>query len=588
MGIRAPRSLGNEGFALALTMLVVLVVGALATAAAMVGSNHLLANRYYERQSLLEAAADAGIEVARARINGMPSIYPDSGYVTLENGVSVKDGDGNTIPGVKRWTYVGPTGLTSGQYGIFGTIISQVKDDGGGEVIRRTQVYQESFAKFAYFTDFEPSNIKFGGGDAIFGPLHTNSPIRIYSSGATFYGEVRTAQNVENPTYGTFKQGYEEYVPAIPMPATAELSKLQAQAAAGMTAFVGDSNGDQGSATTRIEFIAIDLNGDGDTTDPIEGFFRVYQSTDPDWVVANVPVVTTGSGWSTTTTEEMRQSPNCGWWTGGVFVPASQIASNSDSEAALISPTRRCYLGGSDSINNGFVANDGRGQWLPYPGVVSPLVAGRPDGAYLFPLSRRLNPNFKGVIHVTGKVAISGTLRGKVTLAATDDIILADDVVYATNPGAGTCQDILGMFAGDDVVVSDNTLNAPVRPTSGYARRTYDDTKDEFFHGVVLALDIFTVENYGSGGTSEEPCESKANGRGCLYLTGGIIQRTRGAVGTTGGTGYIKRYSYDQCAASEPPPYFPTTGHFSKGTYYQVDPAGFSVSQFFAMMTPRP
>jgi hypothetical protein len=172
-------------------------------------------------------------------------------------------------------------------------------------------------------------------------------------------------------------------------------------------------------------------------------------------------------------------------------------------------------------------------------------------------------------------------------VAATGDIILPDDLVYATNPGAGTCADILGIFAGDDVIISDNTINTPIRPASGWSYRTYDDTSSEFFHGIVLALDIFTVDNYDNGPDDEEACETKDWGRGCLYLTGGIIQSTRGAVGTSGGTGYIKRYSYDQCAFSNPPPYFPTTGHFARGRYYEVDPADFNISSYWAGLAPH-
>ena len=89
-----------------------------------------------------------------------------------------------------------------------------------------------------------------------------------------------------------------------------------------------------------------------------------------------------------------------------------------------------------------------------------------------------------------------------------------------------------------------------------------------------------------SGSTNDEACEGSTFGRGCLYLTGGIIQATRGAVGRSTGTGYIKRYSYDQCGATQPPPYFPTTGVFAKGQYYQVDPAGFSISNYFDLITP--
>ena len=70
-------------------------------------------------------------------------------------------------------------------------------------------------------------------------------------------------------------------------------------------------------------------------------------------------------------------------------------------------------------------------------------------------------------------------------------------------------------------------------------------------------------------------------GRGCLYVTGGIIQVTRGPVGTGSGTGFSKSYSYDACAASYPPPYFPTTGRFTDNRYYEVNPVGFNVVSLF-------
>ena len=54
---------------------------------------------------------------------------------------------------------------------------------------------------------------------------------------------------------------------------------------------------------------------------------------------------------------------------------------------------------------------------------------------------------------------------------------------------------------------------------------------------------------------------------------------------TPGGTGYIKRYAYDPCGETQPPPYFPTTGHFTKAQIYQVDPTGFSVASYFKMLS---
>ena len=211
-----------------------------------------------------------------------------------------------------------------------------------------------------------------------------------------------------------------------------------------------------------------------------------------------------------------------------------------------------------------------------------------PEAPYLFPINRALNPNFKGVIYVEGKVAVSGKLRGRVTVAATNNIIIADDINYVTNPATGTCADILGLFSGVDIVVADNTLNSPTQaqanPTTRY---TFDDTPDEFVQGVLLALNNFTVENYNTGSTADQPCGATAWGRGCLYLTGGIIQTTRGAVGTAAGTGYLKRYSYDACAYTSPPPYFPTTGHFARGRYFEVNPAGFNVLSYYRLLTPH-
>lgn len=579
-GMQAWRN--EKGVALLTALLVMLAMGGLAAAAALVASNALVVTRYDDRQGWLEAAAEAGIEEARARVNGRPALYPDSGYAVLEDGVQVVDVNGNPVPGVRRWTYVGPTGVSTGQYGVFGSVVVVVEDAEGNRVVRRGEIAQEPFSKYAYFTNIE-GQIYFGGGDQIFGPVHSNDRILIHSSGATFHGPVTTASTISGKPYATFKQGYTEFGPRIEMPATAELDKLRAQAAAGNTRFVSSAAGGPDQATLRIEFVAIDLNGDGRADGPDEGFIRVYTASDPGWVSADVPGDYGSNG--------LRNSRNCGHYhSDGTFVPAADHPANGPDSwlAAVNSSTRRCYLGGADSLFNGFQATDALGgQWLAWPGPVDPRLAGRPDANYLFPISRALNPNFKGVIFVDGKVVISGRLRGRVTLAATGNIIIGDDVTYVTDPSAGTCVDLLGLFSGQDVVVADNTLNTPTRarPQSGNAYRTFDDTKDEFIHGFVLALDVFTVQNYASGPDDAEACETRPWGRGCLYLTGGIIQRQRGPVGTTAGTGYLKRYAYDVCGVVNPPPYFPTTGHFARGRIYEVNPVGFNLDDYFRMLT---
>ena len=138
-----------------------------------------------------------------------------------------------------------------------------------------------------------------------------------------------------------------------------------------------------------------------------------------------------------------------------------------------------------------------------------------PEAKYLWPLSRVYNVNSKGVIYVTGKVVLSGVVRGKVTVAASDNVIIADDLKYAIAPGAVQCltSDMLGVTTPGYIYMSDNVLNTPQAwGSSGGAYRTYASTSDEFLQGVILTLNSFTVENYDGGPTAQEPCSGTAPG----------------------------------------------------------------------------
>jgi hypothetical protein len=569
----------DRGIALVTVLLLSISLGALILGATAVSTNAGLIRAYGERLGVVNHAALAGLEEGRSRLNSNKNLYPDSGYVTLENGVEVRDADNQVIPGLRRWTYAGPSGVATGEYGIFGSIISVVEDEARVRVVRRLEITQESFARYAYFTDFEGGNIYFGGGDQIFGPLHSNDAILIHSSGARFRDVVTTAKTISGVQYGTFDRGYRTNVTPIPFPTMAELTTLRQYALQGGMAFTGYTSGTAGQARTRIEFVALDLNGDGDRTDPDEGFIRVYQgnSGQESFVSATRP------GTITTT-------PNCGDWSsshGNQFLATVDHSTGGhDRQASLNNSNARCYLGGDPVLTNGFVPSTARGAWQPWTGPIDPrviAVVGATAARYLHPITRPLNPNFKGVIHVNGNVVISGTVRGRVTLAATGNIIIGDNIRQATDPSMGICDDILGLVSGSNIVVADNLLNAPVN-TSGSTWKTMRPVgnQDEFVHAVILALNIFTVENYDTGPTNREACGTTAWGRGCLQVTGGIIQRTRGPVGTTLGTGNLKRYSYNTCAMSDPPPYFPRTGHFARNRFYELDPVGFDVAQWFA------
>jgi hypothetical protein len=635
-----------RGMALVLVMLLTVGVAALAAAAIFLSSGASLVSRGQEREEDMRNAADAGIELGRSALNGNPTLFPDTGYATLQLSQPVTDASGNVIPGVTRSIYYGPTGSSTGQYGIFGSVLSVIQDRTGAVVVRRGELAQESFARFAYYSDDEASGtICFGGGDQIFGPMHTNDNMCIYSSGARFRSEVEVSGTISGKTYGTFDQGYIEHGAVIPLPTTTALARLNTYATQGGMSFTTLTGGTAYQARTRIEFVALDLDGDGRVTGPTEGFFRVYQdtgATNADYLSATPPsssysnlnctdnhTVTTGtaplnpSPVAYTSAWHLAQTASPGaWFTAGVTghtTTSLTTLSNRQTNAtsSVQQAASRCWLGGDEHLfvldsaggyrpRNTFRATDAYGRWLAYTTTPdASVIAGLKNAAsatvdttlasrtlyarYLWPLSRQFNPNSKGVIYVSGKVLLSGVLNGRVTVAASDHIIIGDDLKYAIAPGAAPClaSNMLGLLTPGYIYLADNELNAPQQWGTSSGWKSYAATNDEYIQGVLLTLNSFEVEDYANGPTSAQPCGTTSSGRGCLFLTGGIIQQVRGAVGTTGGTGYIKRYAYDACAFQTPPPYFPTTGRFKRNRYYELDPVGFSVSAFFRSLTPN-
>lgn len=156
--------------------------------------------------------------------------------------------------------------------------------------------------------------------------------------------------------------------------------------------------------------------------------------------------------------------------------------------------------------------------------------------------------SFNGVLYIEGTVTLRGELDGRLTIAASNDIRIWDDITYRGSDEDGPppdCDDMLGMVAGDDIIVLDNTPNRD----------------DCIIHGHMMALDQFTAQYYNSGYP-----------RGDLIVRGGIVQRYRGPVGTgivSGDqvyimTGYAKDYAYDWRLRETPPPGYLLTGCYTR------------------------
>ena len=141
----------------------------------------------------------------------------------------------------------------------------------------------------------------------------------------------------------------------------------------------------------------------------------------------------------------------------------------------------------------------------------------------------------------SGTLAISGTLKGRLTAGASRDIIVPNTLVYASDPRTNpSSTDTLGLISEEDVVIS------------------YGAPYNMEINGSIMSLNTsFMLDRWWVGPP-----------KGTLTIFGGIIQDERGPVGTFSGfsgqklSGYSKSYTYDSRLLSNPPPFFPTTGDY--------------------------
>ncbi len=149
-----------------------------------------------------------------------------------------------------------------------------------------------------------------------------------------------------------------------------------------------------------------------------------------------------------------------------------------------------------------------------------------------------------GAVFVNGGHAtVSGTLNGQLTIGSSENVIINNNLVYADDPRSNpNSDDVLGLVAEDNVVVA--------------AAAPYNTT----IQASVMGLNAsFTVENWWIGPP-----------KGTLSVYGGIIQVSRGPVGTfnsrTGArvSGYSKSYRYDTRFRQLAPPFYPTTSEYEE------------------------
>ena len=623
----------RRGFALVAVLLVAMVATVMALASAMIAMSGTLVQSGSDRAAVVDDAAISALEWQRSRLNARVDTVPLNGFLTVET-------DKDIGGGLTRSIWLSRLGNSdslknAGEFGVQAEIVAKTADRYGNVAIRRSQLFQESFARYASFTDQARSTagyvLYWALGAQAQGPVHSNDTINVWNGGspspqATFHDVVTTARIVTNKSYALFKKGPpSEKISKIPMPTTADLNVLKSIAAKSGYVFTPALvTGDSALATMRIEFVAIDADGDGNTTGPDDGFFKVYQLLPTllygaGFTLARPPIPPPAGGGvpvptgSAVPIDSVLYSYNCGVTTTVAGRTATPIKFREilhriggtyqnmmlDKANAFDDANARCFLGGDDRLSptGTFRAVDVAGYWmLRTSGSVPASVAARADGAYLWPLSAAYNPNFRGVIFAEGKVAVSGVVRGRVTIASRNMLVIAHELVQATSPGitTGTCRaedDVIGLFSGEYVMYADNTLATPQwRRTNSngnawtWPRKEFDPSTrrpDMAIHASLLALKSVAAEN------ASPPPGLAANryvDRGTTRLVGGTIESRTGQTGSMSGSnlhGYHDDLSFNRCLLQYPPPYFPTTGRWSRSQYYEVNPQGFSPSAWF-------
>lgn len=235
---------------------------------------------------------------------------------------------------------------------------------------------------------------------------------------------------------------------------------------------------------------------------------------------------------------------------GCLYTGPTRIVFNADGTMAVDSPntprSAPCGTGARVALPaNGvvFVQNLPAGRapvrnQVPYVGTPNGVSRPANSGGTSFPLSGDVTPYSSR----NGDAFVEGTLKGQVTLATDNDIVVTGDLTYANTGGT----DVLGLVGQNNV-----SLYHPV-DRNGNELLADSQLKDVQVWGALLSVQhSINVQNFASGTPS-----------GDFTVHGSIIQRWRGAVGTfdsrsgTTSTGYRKDWHWDpRLRYAKPPRY---------------------------------
>lgn len=260
----------RRGSALILVLMMTLAIAGLSIAAIFMSSSAGLLSAFYDRERTYRLAAEAGLEMARSRLNRDSTLaIPDTGVRQLIAGTTISDANGTLIPSVRVNVYAAGTGDTTGAFLPHVTLIAAAYDAGGTRHVSRLDLRRESFSRYGIFTNAFPSGQSQGPG-VVSGRVHTNQTWRSSTAGNIYRDTVSAVTDITGTA--TYERDTLRGVVPIRYPRDSVFARLDTIAATGNLAFTPLTGSGVGS---RLEFVSFDANNDA-TVGASEGFVRIF------------------------------------------------------------------------------------------------------------------------------------------------------------------------------------------------------------------------------------------------------------------------------------------------------------------------
>jgi len=494
----------EQGFAMVVVMVLMLVGGAFVAAALAAADNDQDSSRHAQDRKAAYAAAEAGIEYYKFHLAENNDYWTNCTNVPAPSALNDEWNPATsatdtrtrwrTVPGTSAeyavellpasGTRCDPTSTATAQTSMLdGAGMFRIRSTGRANGVKRSIVAtfrRPSFLDYIYFTDFEVldpwvgndssaceayrparagkgcTEISFGGGDKVLGPLHTNDSVSV-ASAVTFGKNASDPIEIalDKPQTINGSASSVTWVGTLRSP----WDKLPVPSSNSELATVASKPG--GLMLSGLNTVRLDA-----ATDTV----KVWPGRRPDQT------------WGVSPTSYP-------WPTKGVIYNKGGTGGCS----------------GTDKPSVADYFNDGVG---------------------------------------CAQIFLSGTYDKPLTVGSAADIIVAPSSWKEGDPSKSTSADLTN--TGDAVLglIADGFVRV-WHPVSACLNRQPEQT-NVTIHAAILGLHSFIVDNWACGKL------------GTLNVHGAIAQKFRGPVATSGGTGYIKNYTYDARLKYRNPPFFLT------------------------------